>query len=212
MQIVEIPLSKLIEAPWNPNRLDPGMLARLKESISRFSLVQNLVVRPLGDGSYEVLSGNQRLQVLRDHECQRAPCVVVELDDARARLLAQTLNRVHGEDDLGLRAAAIQRVLEELGSEEVLSLLPESAESLGSLASLGQEDIADYLQAWQQAQQARLKHLQIQLTAVQMEVVKEVLSRLLPMAREAGSDSPNSRGTALYLLCLNYLEREVTKP
>ena len=57
-----------------------------------------------------------------------------------------------------------------------------------------------------------LKHLQIQLTAVQMEVVKEVLNRLLSMAKESGSDSPNSRGTALYLLCLNYLEREVITP
>ena len=208
MQIIEIPLNKLVEAPWNPNQLDPAMLARLTESISRYGLVQNLVVRPLGDGTYEVLSGNQRLQVLRERGHEVVPCVVVELDDAPARLLAQALNRVHGEDDLGLRAELVREVLDKLSQEEVLSLLPETAESLSSLCSLGQEDMAEYLASWQKAQAARLKHLQFQLTSAQTEVVEEVLARLLPGARESRGDSPNARGTALYLLCLGYLERE----
>ena len=107
MQVTEIPMELLREAPWNPNQQDPAMLGRLKESISRYGLVQNLVARPLGVGAYEVLSGNQRLQVLRDQQIEEVPCVVVELDDSRARLLAQALNRVHGEDDLGLRAELV---------------------------------------------------------------------------------------------------------
>ena len=208
MQTVEIPLTKLMVAPWNPNQEDHAMLARLSESISRYGLVQNLVVRPLGAGTYEVLSGNQRLQVLRGRGHEVVPCVVVELDDARARLLAQALNRVHGEDDLGLRAELVREVLDKLPQEEVLSLLPETAESLQVLTSLGQEDMAEYLASWQKAQEARLKHLQFQLTLAQTEVVEEVLARLLPGARESRGDSPNARGTALYLLCLGYLERE----
>ena len=106
MQVVDLPLDGLLEAPWNPNEQDPDMMARLTESISRHGLVQNLVFRPLGD-AYEVLSGNQRLQVLRGIGDVKVPCVVINLDDAQARLLAQALNRVHGEDDLGLRAELI---------------------------------------------------------------------------------------------------------
>ena len=134
--------------------------------------------------------------------------MVVELDDAPARLLTQALNRVHGEDDLGLRAEVVREVLDKLPQKEVLSLLPETAESLSSLCSLGQEDMAEYLASWQKAQAARLKHLQFQLTSAQTEVVEEVLARLLPGTRESRGDSPNARGTALYLLCLGYLERE----
>ena len=66
MQLTDLPLDQLFEAPWNPNRMDQAMLDRLKESITRFGLVSNLVVRPTGNCCYEVLSGNQRLQVLRD--------------------------------------------------------------------------------------------------------------------------------------------------
>ena len=208
MKLVDLPLDRLTEARWNANRMDSITLSHLAESIRRFGLVQNLVVRPLADGNYEVLSGNQRLQVLRVRGQDAARCAVVELDDAQARLLAQALNRVHGEDDLGLRAELVREVLEKLPKEEILSLLPETAESLASLASLGQGDMADHLRSWQQAQDARLKHLQFQLTSTQLEAVEEVMARLLPRARKTLIDSPNARGTALYLLCVWYLESE----
>ncbi len=134
------------------------------------------------------------------------PCLVVDLKDAQARLLAQALNRVQGQDDLGLKAEMIKEILAELSQEHVLGLLPETAVSLQAFASLGQEDMAEYLQNWQRAQAARLKHLQFQLTPAQLETVDEALARLLPEARESQGESPNTRGTALFLLCRRYLE------
>ena len=206
MDLMNLRLEQLQDAPWNPNRMDDVTLKRLVESMTRFGMVQNLVVRPIGKGQYEVLSGNQRLQALRELGYAKAPCAVVEVDDAHARLLAQALNRIQGEDDLGLKAELVREILESLPKEEVLSLLPETTESLQALSSLGQESMADYLQNWQRAQGARLKHLQFQLTPAQLEVVEEALSELLPQAKEAQGESPNTRGTALYLLCLRYLK------
>ncbi len=206
MDLMNLHLEQLQDAPWNPNRMDDVTLKRLIESMTRFGMVQNLVVRPIGEGDYEVLSGNQRLQALKELGYAKAPCVVVEVDDVHARLLAQALNRIQGEDDLGLKAELVREILESLPKEEVLSLLPETTESLQALSSLGQESMADYLQNWQRAQGARLKHLQFQLTPAQLEVVEETLSELLPQAKEAQGESPNTRGTALYLLCLRYLK------
>ena len=126
--------------------------------------------------------------------------MVVEADDVNARLLSQALNRIQGEDDLGLKADLLREVLETLLQEEVFRLLPETAESLKTLVSLGQGDMASYLQTWQMAQEARLKHLQFQLTPSQLAVVEEALSRLLPQAKRSQGKSPNARGTALFLL------------
>jgi hypothetical protein len=148
------------------------------------------------------------LQVLRELKHSPVPCMVVNLDDAHARLLGQALNRIQGEDDLGLRAELLRVVLQALPQRDVLNLLPETTQSLQAMASLGQEDMARHLQNWQQAQGARLRHLACQLLPDQLAVVEETLSRLLPLARQAPSHSPNARGTALYLLCLGYLERE----
>ncbi len=208
MEVIDLPLELLRPAAWNPNRMGPVAFARLRESISRFGVVSNLVVRPLGDGSYEVLSGNHRLELLWESSQTAAPCVVVDLPDAPAKLLAQALNRIQGDDDLGLRAELVREVLKEFPQEQVLSLLPESAESLAALSSLGQEDLASYLRAWQRAEPARLKHLTVQLTPAQQVVVDQALTLFMALAHERGRDSPNIRGTALYLLCLDYLKNQ----
>ena len=208
MNVVEVPIGQLWEASWNPNVMDEVMLGRLRQSIGRFGLVQNLVARALGEGTYEVLSGNQRLQVLRQTAITLVPCVIVDLNDSEARLMAQALNRVQGEDDLGLKAEMVREVLETIPQSEVLSILPESAESLQALASLGEADLAEHLQAWQQAQAARFHHLIFQLTADQVEVVEQALEEVIAGAGDDDEAVQNRRGKALFRLCRSYLERD----
>lgn len=207
MNMVDLPITRLSGADWNPNRMDSDMLSRLTKSVVSFGLVGVLVVRPVSEGLYEVLSGNQRLGVLAELGYTSAPCVVVDLDDARARLLAQALNRIAGEDDLGLKAEIVKEMLKSLPQTEILALLPESAASLRGLESLGTTDISEQLQAWQQARSVRLQHMTFQLTSEQQEVVKEALGIALNTA--AGNDTnPNKNGNALYCLCESYLALE----
>ena len=208
MEVLQLPLENLRESPWNANAMDDSMLSRLRRSIDTFGLVVPLVVLSVGDGYYETVGGAQRLRILRETGYSHVPCVVVEADDSEAQLLSQCLNRIAGEHDLGLRAEVLRGLSESVSQETVLALLPETAESLQSLASMGQQSMADYPQVWQQMQAARLKHLQFQLTSDQLVVVEQVLNRLLPLAKVSQSSSPNARGTCLYLLCLGYLERE----
>jgi ParB family transcriptional regulator, chromosome partitioning protein len=208
MKIVDIPVQQIHEAGWNPNVMDAVMHSRLRRSIQRFGLVVPLVVRPVAGDCYQTIGGAQRLAMLRELDMNSIPCVVVEADDANARLLSQALNRIQGQDDLGLHAELIREVLQSLPQEEVLRLLPETVQSLQSLSSLGQETLADYLKSWQNAQSARLKHLQFQLTPAQLEIVEEALTQILPQAKTEPRDNPNARGTALYLLCEAYLEQQ----
>ena len=188
--------------------MDENTMDRLRESLRRYSLVQNLVVRPLDDGTYEVLSGNQRHRILKELGFETVPCAVVDLDDAHARLLAQALNHVHGEDDLGLRAEAVREILKRIPQEQVLAILPETSSNLSALSTLGQQEMAEHLEAWQEAQAARLRHLQFQLTPSQLDVVQRALAQATRSAKDAHDDSPNARGIALYILCRTYLEKE----
>ena len=205
MEIVELPLDRLVEAPWNPNAMDAGSLARLRESVRRYGLLVPLVVRPLDD-SYEVLSGNHRLGIVRELGFVSAPCVPVDLDGTHARLLAQALNRIHGEDDLGLRAELLRTVLEHLPQEQVLAVLPETVDSLRQLASLGQQDMAGYLQEWQHTQAARLRHFSAQLTDDQLTLVHETLEPFVAQVSAGDGGNPNRQGLALLLLCQTYRE------
>lgn len=134
-RVVAIPLSQLEPAPWNANRVAPGLLKKIRHSIETFGIVENLVVRPLGrkPPRYEVISGNHRLGLYADMGLKAAPCVVVEVDDAHARLLAQTLNRTRGSDDRDAYKSLLEEALAALPIEEVTALLPETDGSIAAL-------------------------------------------------------------------------------
>ena len=205
MNVVNLALRQLVSAPWNPNSMDAAMLDRLRASIHRYGLLIPLVVRPVGK-RFEVLSGNQRMTVVAGLGFTSVPCIVLEVDDAHARLLAQALNHLNGEDDLGLRAELMRTVLEHLPQEDVLAVLPESAESLRELATLGDRDMAGYLQDWQRAKGARLHHFTAQLTSDQLSLVRDTLKPFLARVTLGDGGNPNRQGLALLRLCETYRE------
>jgi ParB family chromosome partitioning protein len=207
MEIIEIPIEALKEAPWNVNQVNSAMMQRLRVSIGKYGLVQNLVVRKMAD-DYEVLSGNHRLRLLRELLRKTVPCVVVEVDDAHARLLAQALNHIHGDDDLGLRAELIREVLQVLPEEEVLAVLPDTMDGLKGMANLGPEIMAGYLQNWEKARAVRLRNLLFKLTQKQLQSVEKAVDQMLPEARRQQGVNPNARGTALYLICKSFMDKE----
>jgi DNA modification methylase len=142
-QTVEVSIERLVEAAWNPNRVPARLLAKLRRSIEEFGIVENLVVRPYPDGSgrLEVLSGNHRLRVYRELGLCTVPVVVVELADAEARLLAQTLNRTRGTDDPKAYAELLERVLQDYKPAAVSEYLLESEATIDRhLRQYGQDN------------------------------------------------------------------------
>ena len=207
MEVIELPIESLKEALWNVNQIDEAMMQRLRASIGKYGLVQNLVVRQLDDG-YEVLSGNQRIKLLREFKVAKVPCAILSLDDTHARLLAQVLNHTHGDDDLGLQAELIREVMQVLPEEEVLAVLPDTLTGLKGMASLGQETMAGYLQNWEKARAVRLRNLIFKLTQEQLQSVEKAIDQMLPEANQQQGISPNARGTALYLICKSFVDKE----
>ena len=206
MNIVDLPLRQLIPASWNSNSMSAAMLDRLAASIRSYGLLVPLIVRPIETMVYEVLSGNQRLTVVEGLGFKTAPCIIVALDDTHARLRAQAINSLRGVDDLGMRAEVLRTVLEHIPEGDVLAVLPESAESLRQLASVGQHDMADYLRASEQVRAARLHHFSAQLTSEQSAFVDSVMHTFREQVRAGDDGNPNVSGLALYRLCQAYID------
>ncbi len=205
MRVIDLPVDAIDAPCWNPNQMDPAMHSRLRRSLERFGNKGVLVVRAVDDSQYETIDGAQRIALLREMSLKTVPCVIVAVDDAEARLLAQALNRVVGSDDFGMRAEALRHILESVPQKEVLDLLPETAESLQVLASLTPRSLAEHLRTWDGNRDVWLKHVTLQLTAEQLPVVEEALA-LAAGQVSPDSANPNRRGNAFHHICKAYVD------
>lgn len=213
MEITNIPLNELVPAVWNPNEASEDVLRHLANSIEAFGFVVPLVVRPLG-GKYELLSGNQRLVVLAERGTDPVPCVVVGVDDAHARLLAQALNAIHGQDDLGRRALLVRHLLDAMSAEEVARILPDSPGMLQDLAKAADPSrgptLLDAIHQFEASRRARLQRRSFVLAEADWTPIEEAVARALPRVGEG--DEPNRRGLALRLVCLEWLASQEPRP
>jgi len=102
MNLVEMALSELVPAPYNPRRAlkagDPEY-AKLRRSIEEFGVVDPVI---WNSRTKRVVGGHQRLTVLRDLGHTTAPTVVVDLDEPREKALNLALNKIQGAWDLSL--------------------------------------------------------------------------------------------------------------
>jgi len=59
--IRQLELDRIVAGRYQPRqRTDEAYLAELTKSIRQFGVIEPLVVRPLADGSYEILAGHMR--------------------------------------------------------------------------------------------------------------------------------------------------------
>lgn len=89
-----IALTKLVPYSNNP-RTDLGDVSSLVTSINSNGFLGALTVRELADGTFEVVTGNRRLEAAKKAQLESVPCDIYELTDVQALELNLTeqLNR-----------------------------------------------------------------------------------------------------------------------
>ena len=94
----ELPIHKLRSFEGHPFKvIDNEEMKQLTESILTQGLLTPLVVRPLENGTYEVISGHRRLYACKKAGIETVPALIVELDrDAAAiALVDSNIHREH---------------------------------------------------------------------------------------------------------------------
>ena len=94
----ELPIHKLRPFEGHPFKvIDNEEMKQLTESILTQGLLTPLVVRPLANGTYEVISGHRRLYACKKAGIETVPALIVEMDrDAAAiALVDSNLHREH---------------------------------------------------------------------------------------------------------------------
>jgi ParB family chromosome partitioning protein len=139
-------LDELPIASIQPNRFQPRghfdeeALSLLADSIREVGVLQPVLVRPAGDGEYELIAGERRWRAARRVGLQTIPALVRETDDAAA--LEQALVENIHRDNLNPleEAAAYQQLIEdfELTHDEVAARVGRSRATVSNTLRLMQ--------------------------------------------------------------------------
>ena len=122
-----MPLDKLVIADYNPRRISKSAKKALEESISRWGLVQEIVVNSRNN---TVISGAQRVSILREQKVIDAPVALMDLSDAEEKALNIAMNNpfMSGEYDTSKLAEILDEIkiadIEPIDNLRILELVP----------------------------------------------------------------------------------------
>jgi ParB family chromosome partitioning protein len=138
-ELRDLPLDLIRPNPAQPRtHFDPASIASLAASIADAGMVQPLIVRPLGDGRYELIAGERRWRAAREAGVQTVPAIV--RDEAEAERLQTALIENMAREDLNPvdEARACAALVEDLGlsKEELARRLGRSRSAISNLIRL----------------------------------------------------------------------------
>jgi ParB family chromosome partitioning protein len=88
-----VPLERIRPNPFQPrNSFDQQAIAELASSMRKAGLLQPVVLRPVDDGSFELIAGERRWRAARQLEWSEIGAVVREVDDRTLLTLALVEN------------------------------------------------------------------------------------------------------------------------
>lgn len=98
--LVQLPLERLTDFPIDRQPFRPATdqrIEELRQDVAQNGLISPLIVRPMTDGSYQILIGHNRRKAAALLGYETLPCIVRYLDDERALQILIADNLLHRE-------------------------------------------------------------------------------------------------------------------
>jgi ParB family chromosome partitioning protein len=138
-ELHELPTELIKPNPNQPRtKIEPDALAGLASSIEANGVVQPLLVRPLPDGSYELIAGERRWRAAQAAGLARVPAVVRDQELAERMQVALIENMVREDLNPVDEARACAALVDELGlsKEELARRVGRSRPAVSNLIRL----------------------------------------------------------------------------
>ncbi len=182
-----LPVESIERGRYQPRQdLREDTLRELAESIRAQGVVQPVLVRPLGDGRYELIAGERRWRAAQLAGLREVPAVIRTIPD-RAAIAVALIENIQREDLNPLEeAAALQRLITEfeLTHQQAAEAVGRSRATVSNLLRL--LDLSTEVQQWVRERKLDMGHARALLPlppALQREAAHQVLLRGLS-ARE----------------------------
>ena len=138
-ELQHLPLDLIQRGKYQPRRdMDVTALEELAQSIRTHGVMQPIVVRPIGEGRFEIVAGERRWRATQQAGLERIPALVRELPDEAAIAMA-LIENIQREDLNPIEEAmALQRLQQEfqLTQQQVAEAVGKSRVTITNLLRL----------------------------------------------------------------------------
>lgn len=134
-----IPISAITPLPGQPRSyFDEGTLGELAESIRARGVIQPIIVRPRGEGRYELVAGERRWRAAQKAQLHEIPAIVRELGDREVMALALIENLQREDLNPIEEARAYRRLADHEGmtQAEIAGLVDKSRSHVANMQRL----------------------------------------------------------------------------
>jgi ParB family chromosome partitioning protein len=181
-------LDEMVPGMYQPRtRMDEGALYELAESIKAQGIMQPILVRPIGEGRYEIIAGERRSRAAKLAGLTEVPVLVKDVPDEAAAAMA-LIENIQREDLNPLEEAqGLQRLTAEFGltHEQAAQAVGRSRSAASNLLRL--LNLAEPVQSMLMAGDIDMGHARALLPldkALQITTAHEVIAKKLNV-REA---------------------------
>ena len=150
-ELRKLPVEWLQSGKYQPRKdMSQDALEELANSIRAQGVIQPIVVRPLGEQSFEIIAGERRWRASQLARLEVVPCIVKDVPDEAAVAIA-LIENIQREDLNAIEeAVALQRLLTEfeLTHQQVAEAVGKSRTTVTSLLRLNQlnEDVKRFVE------------------------------------------------------------------
>lgn len=136
-QSTELRLSQIVPNRDQPRKdFDDEELRQLSDSIAKHGLIQPILVRPLEDGSYQIVAGERRWRASRLAGLDKVPVVIREMDD-RETMEVALIENLQRED--------LNPIEESLGYKQLMDTYGLTQEQVSSRVGKSRSAVANAL-------------------------------------------------------------------
>jgi len=142
---IELPIGKLVKADWNYKEANPDLIEKLKANIKRNGQIENVIVRKLDTGFFEVVNGNHRLTAFTELGIDKVICYNLgSISLAMAQRIAIETNETKFETNNLDLANLIKEINEDFELTDLTETMPFSLEELENFTTLADFDWKQY--------------------------------------------------------------------
>lgn len=137
-----IPIDKCVKAVWNYKNEDESLTEKLIENIKRNGQIENILVRELDTGFYEVVNGNHRLECMLRLGAKKVVAYDLgKMTEAQAQRIALETNETKYQNDPLKLAGIVAELGKQFSIEDLLQTMPYSQQEIENYIKMNSFDI-----------------------------------------------------------------------